>query len=458
MIKPRARSIRFRLAASYTAVLGLTFALIGVGVWIALEHSIRKTADRELRSRLADVRRYVDGFSPNDLLHIEEEFREESLLGQSAANIRIADANGKWLFRSPGTENWPLQPEIRDWAARGKPRTIRAGRDLIRVLTARVRVGIVQIGLPIDEFEEVKDGFLWSIGLGSPLLLLLAWFGGYWMSGRALKPVDMISHAAAQISAQMLSSRLPTSGVGDELDRLSRVLNDMLTRLEVAFNRITEFTADASHELRTPVAIIQTTSELMQTRPRTVEEHIKAWSTVRAETERTSRLIADLLTLARFDVGKADLEFYPMDLSEAVRTAAEEMRVMADAKELHLFVNASAPCAMQGDADALRRATCILLDNAIKFTPASGEIRIDVKVSGRAEVSVSDTGVGIGKEDISRIFERFYRVSKDRSRKTGGIGLGLSIARLIVERHGGELRAESTLSKGSIFTMLLPVP
>jgi heavy metal sensor kinase len=341
--------------------------------------------------------------------------------------------------------------------ADGRLNTIHLGHELMRVITAPVKVGTVEIGLPIDEFEEVKSGFLWLIALGSPLLLVLAWLGGYWMSGRALQPVDAISSAAAQISAHELSARLPSSGVGDELDRLSGVLNEMLARLEAAFNRITEFTADASHELRTPLAIIQTTAELMRTRPRTLEEHVKGWSTVTAETERMARLIADLLTLARFDAGKTGLEFRLMDLSEVVRNAAEEMRVMAEAKELLLFVDIPAPCQIDGDSDALRRAVCTLLDNAIKFTPAHGEIRIAVREGAHALVTVSDTGVGIGQDDLPLIFERFYRVSKDRSRKTGGAGLGLAIARWIVEKHGGKIQAESVAGRSSLFTILLPV-
>jgi two-component system heavy metal sensor histidine kinase CusS len=456
--KPRAKSIRFRLTASYTAVLALTFALIGIGVWFALEHSIEVTADHELRSRLTVIRNYVDGFSRDDLLHLEEEFREESLLSQAGANVRISDLYGNWIFRTPGTENWPPRKlRAADLAFEGQPKTIRIGGVPIRVLAAPVKVGAVQVGLPIDEFEEVKSGFLWLIGLGSPILLMLAALGGYWMSGRVLKPVDEISAAAGRIGAQELSARLPARGVGDELDRLSGVLNDMLARLESAFHRITEFTADASHELRTPVAVIQTTAELMQTRPRTLEEHVKAWSTVRAETERTARLIADLLTLARSDAGKADLEFRSMDLAETVRSAADEMRVMADAKGLQLFVDASEACPLSGDAEALHRAICILLDNAIKFTHPPGEIRIAAKNGGRALVVVSDTGLGIGSKDLPFIFERFYRVSKDRSRKTGGAGLGLSIARWIVEKHGGEIRVESAPGNGSTFSISLPL-
>jgi heavy metal sensor kinase len=459
VIRPRAKSIRFRLTASYTAVLAFTFALIGVAVWIALEHSIQETADRDLHARLADIRRYVDTFSPEDLLHLEEEFREESLLSQSIANVRIAGASGQWLFRTPSTERWPAHiGDGENLPAQGRMETIQVGHQRVRVLTAPVKVGIVQVGLAIDEFEEVKSGFLWTIGLGSPVLLLLAAVGGYWVSGRALRPVGEISSLAERISAQDLSARLPVNDADDELDRLSRVLNAMFARLESAFHRMAEFTADASHELRTPVAVIQTTAELMQTRPRTVDEHVQAWSRVRIETERTSLLIADLLTLARSDAGKTGLEFRRMDFPKTVRAAAEEMRVMGEAKGLPLVVDGVDACTILGDAEALRRAVCILLDNAIKFTAPPAEVRVTVSVSGgSAAVSVKDEGVGIGADDLPMIFERFYRASKDRSRKTGGAGLGLSIARWIVEGHGGEIQVKSTLGKGSMFSILLPL-
>ncbi len=447
MTKPRAAlSIRFRLTASYTLVLALTFALIGAAVWIALEHSILETADRELRARLTDVKRYVDSFSPDDFRHLEQEFREESLLSQSVANIRIADPQGHWLFRTPSAEIWP--PLKSPSPLQSRYETIRVRHDKVRLLTAPIRVGTVQIGLGIGELEEVKNGFLWTIGLGSPLLLLVAAMGGYWMSGRALSPVDRISQAAAQISAQDLSARLPSSGADDELDRLSGVLNEMLRRLQSAFHRITEFTADASHELRTPIAVIQTTSELMQSRPRTLEEHLAAWSRVRIETERTSLLIGDLLLLARSDAGKSALDFHPIDLAETVRSATDEMRVMAEAKGLSLSIDAPSACPIHGDPDALRRAVCILLDNAIKFTPSPGSVSVRVTTGAQALVTVSDTGVGIAEQDWPLIFERFYRVSKDRSRQTGGSGLGLSIAQWIVKRHGGVIEVTSKLGAG----------
>jgi signal transduction histidine kinase len=280
-----------------------------------------------------------------------------------------------------------------------------------RVLTAAVRVGVVQIGLPIGAFEDMRNGFLWTLAVGSPVVLVLAWVSGYWMSGRTLKPID------------------------------------------AAFQRMTEITADASHELRTPVAIIQTTAELMQSRVRAAEEHLKAWGTVSAETERMSGLIADLLTLARADAGQMDLEFAPVDLGGVVSMAMEEMRVMAEAKGIALEAASAGACLVKGDGEALRRCVCILLDNAIKFTPAPGRVSVRVKAG---VVTVMDSGTGIGAAEIPMIFQRFYRVSKDRGRGTGGAGLGLAIAAEIARQHGGEIRVESTPGKGSAFSMIFP--
>ncbi len=452
MIRPRSRSIQFRLTAAYTALLAATFAVIGVGTWLALSHSILETADRELHSRLTDLRHYFDSFTPNDLLHLEDEFKEESLLTQATANVRICDAQGHLLFQTPGAEPWPHETASGSQLPQnGRIHTIRVRHhQLIRILIAPVRVGIAEIGLPIDEFEEVKSGFLWLLALGSPSLLLLAWLGGFWMSGRALRPVLEISSAAARINAEDLAARLPGNQSGDELDQLSGVLNSMLERIESSFRRITQFTADASHELRTPIAIIQTTAELMQSRSRTEAEQTRAWNMVLTETGRTSLLIANLLTLARADAGEAALHQQPVGIAEVVRLAVDEMRVLADAKGLQVSVEETGPCVIHADADALRRAICILLDNSIKFTDAPGSINVSIQ---GAKVIIADTGVGIAPEDLPLIFERFYRTSKDRSRKTGGAGLGLSIAQEIIEQHSCKIHVESKLGQGSAFTL-----
>jgi signal transduction histidine kinase len=223
-----------------------------------------------------------------------------------------------------------------------------------------------------------------------------------------------------------------------------------------------QFTADASHELRTPVAIIRTTAEVIRGSRRTPEEYEEAWDQVVLQSERMSRLIDDLLVLARADAGRSDVSFEAIDLADTVNGATAEVKVLADASGLELTKSVLPSCPAFGDPDAIRRLLLILLDNAIKYTPAGGRIEIRLDVEGSVEgpmavIEISDTGAGIGPDDLPRVFDRFYRVSMDRSRKTGGSGLGLAIARWLASLHEGEIRVESELGKGSAFRVLLPL-
>ena len=199
------------------------------------------------------------------------------------------------------------------------------GGHPFRVLAAPVSVAdtvwAIEIGVPMGEFYEALNGVAWTMVLALPLVLLVASAGGYWMSKRALKPVDRITRTAQAISAENLAARLPLRGADDELDRLSSTLNDMFARLDAAFRRVTQFTADASHELRTPVAIIRTTAELTRRRPRTDAEYTDALDQILAESERTSRLIDDLLLLARSDAEGEEFALEPMDLAQSLREA-----------------------------------------------------------------------------------------------------------------------------------------
>ena len=305
-------------------------------------------------------------------------------------------------------------------------------------------------------------GFTWTALLASPLVLLLASAGGYWMSRRALEPVDQIARTAEEIGAQNLSERLPVRGSGDELDRLSATLNSMFARLEAAFRRITQFTADASHELRTPVAIIRTTAEVTRSKPRSAEEYAKALDGILTESERTSRLIEDLMLLARADAGVDSMAREPINLAECLRDACAEVQVLAEYKKICVEAGELKESTVSGDEQAIRRLFLILLDNAIKYTGSGGKVQVNLSLGAAAGkrtavIEVRDTGIGIAAEDIPHIFERFYRAAKDRSRTTGGAGLGLSIARWITERHGGEIEAESTAGTGSTFRVRLPL-
>jgi heavy metal sensor kinase len=455
------RSIRFRLTAWYAAIVAVVFAVAAIGTWLALRASIHETADKDLRARLKFVRTFLEeqklepGAGP-----LTDELGELEAAAPAGTNIRIADSNGRWIYRSPSTKGWsPNAPAPAALSARGRTETIVANGIPVRVLSAPVPPGILQIGIAIDEYYDMLGDFTWTVALASPLLLLLASAAGYWMSGRALRPVDQITRTARQIGAENLSERLPLRGTGDELDRLSETLNAMLVRLEAAFAKITQFTADASHELRTPVAIMRTTAEVTRAKPRTMEEHTNAWDVIVTQTERTSQLIEDLLLLARADAGFDGLAFEAMNLAQTIRDACAEMEPVAMAASLKLASSAPSECQISGDAEAIRRLVLILLDNAIKYTPAGGEIRVGLKNDGhrKAVIEVRDNGAGISSEDLPHIFDRFYRASQDRSRSTGGAGLGLSIAQWIATRHGGEIAVESTVGAGSVFRAFLPL-
>jgi heavy metal sensor kinase len=458
-------SIRFWLTAWYATILGITFAGAAVVVWITLAHSIKVTVDKEIRARFATVRAYVEEeASGKGAAHITEELTEDAVVNSGSAYLRIADRNGTFIYVSPTAQKWPLKiAEEGSLPAAGAFQTLSINRNPFRILTAPVSIGTVQIGLPTDEFLEMQQQFLWTVVFGVPILLLISAVAGYWMSGRALRPVERIAVAAERITSANLSERLPCTGADDELDRLSEVLNKMLAGLESSFRRIAQFTADASHELRTPLAIIRTTAELISSRPRLPDEHNRAWASVLAQTERTTQLIDDLLTLARSDAGADTLDLQPTEIAGVVSAAVSAMQVLAGLKGVHLRFMPIAQPVLLVDADALGRVFTILLDNAIKATAPDGLIVVSLALEHEpkgdvAVITLKDTGAGISPEDLPHIFDRFYRASRDRSRETGGAGLGLAIAQWIVSRHDGLIQAQSQLGKGATFRVILPSP
>lgn len=305
----------------------------------------------------------------------------------------------------------------------------------------------------IDQMSALRRIFLLSL----PAMLLMAGFAGYLLARKSLAPIAEMTAQAERISAENLHERLPVKNKNDELDRLALVFNDLLARIKSSFDGLRQFTADASHELRTPLAIIRGEADVALSQERAPGEYRETLAIIQDEARLLSDIVEDMLALARADAGQRRLkleEFYFNDLTEECVLSA---RALALNKDLSLDFESSDEGAFRGDEDLLRRMVINLLDNAIKYTPEGGSISVKLwREDGRINLRVTDNGIGIPAESAARVFERFYRVDKARSRAEGGSGLGLPIVKWIAEAHHGSVSLESALERGSSFTVSLP--
>jgi heavy metal sensor kinase len=295
------------------------------------------------------------------------------------------------------------------------------------------------------------------LGLGLPVAVGIAGFGGYGLARRALAPVGQMADRARTITAERLSERLPVVNPDDELGHLAAIFNETFTRLERSFEELRRFTADASHELRTPLTAIRSVGEVGLREHRDENAYREIIGSMLEEADRLGHLVDSLLTLSRADAGQVKLTLSRVDLVELVREVANHLGVLAEEKRQSLAVDAIAPVFATVDRVVFRQAVINLVDNAIKYSPEGGHVRIVVRDQPQGPaLEVIDTGHGIGVEDQKRIFDRFYRVDKARSRAMGGTGLGLAIARWAMEAHGGRLELESEEGRGSTFRIMLP--
>jgi len=267
-----------------------------------------------------------------------------------------------------------------------------------------------------------------------------------------------MAHKAERISAERLSERLPVENPDDELGQLAQAFNATLARLEGAFEQLRRFTADASHELRTPLTAIRSVGEVALQTPKSATEYRDVIGSMLEETDRLTRLVDSLLTLSRADAGHVDVERTEISVRGLAQEASSLVEVLAEEKRQRISVQGESALVVSGDRLILRQALINLIDNAIKYSPSGSEIVVQIHPSkdSRVIVEVIDQGPGVSQEHQSRIFDRFYRVDKARSREWGGAGLGLAIARWAVEVHGGQIAVESAEGFGSTFRVTLP--
>ncbi len=461
------RSIRVRLTLWYLAILALGLGALSVGSWFAMRASLLHAIDHELGDRVRGVETFLrEELAVLSPAQLRDEFREHAQLGPGGDLFQVCNAKGEWIYRSTLLENnrVPVRsPAELGGETGGIVESVTVDRIPMRIASRRVMVQgapyTVQVARPLPEFYEALDRFLEILFFSVPMVLFAASVGGYWISTRALRPVEEIRSAAQSISIRNLSERLATPMSGDELQRLSETLNDMLARLSDSVQRMSQFTADASHELRSPLSLIRITAELAAQQARTKDELLDDMKQVLLEAERMSRLIDSLLLLARADSRDDGLQKEWTDWSLGVREAVAQVSNAAKEKQIHIALEAPPePVVVLGDAESLRRVVFILLDNAIKYSPADSPVRVSIAAQdGEAVCVVRDQGIGISAEDRQHIFDRFWRADKVRSRGLGGAGLGLSIAQWIVGRHDGGIAVSSEPAKWSEFEIRIPL-
>jgi heavy metal sensor kinase len=448
----RPRSVRVRLALSFAGALALLLTLFSASVYALVRaHLLRGLADRA-RQELAVVERTFEG-DPEDVSELDEQGLVA--LYSVSRGDEMARVSPAWTrLGLPAASAMPAGGAETRWRSQD-------GRSYV-IATSEVEVQGEKLTLAAAESEEPVRRSLATLAaillVGLPVAIAAAFLGGSFLASRLLAPVGAMAEAAGRITEERLSERLPVEDPADEFGRLAIVINQSLARLEEAFERMRRFTSDASHELRTPLTALRSVGEIALRDPLRPEEYRETIASMLEESDRLTRLVEGLLVLTREDSGTYRARFAPLDLGELVREVVDVLRVLAEERGQHLHVSVDGKVVVHGDRTTLRQAVLNLVDNAIKYTPREGAIRVQVHASGDAEaaVEIADSGPGIAPEHRQRIFERFYRIDLDRSRSTGGAGLGLPIARWAIDLHGGTIELETEEGKGSTFGIRLP--
>jgi heavy metal sensor kinase len=317
---------------------------------------------------------------------------------------------------------------------------------------------LLVVGASMRQMEDALSSFLKALAWLIPSGVLLAAIASWFMAGKALQPVAELGKAAGEIAVTSLDRRLPVRGTKDELDQLAGQFNDTLARLEKAVGEMKQFTASISHELRTPLAVLRGEAEVALMEANSTDQYRRVLSSQLEEFEKLSRMINQLLTLARAESGEVAIGHEPVNISNMTRSIAEQLEPVADSKNVTLSWNCDPDVTLRGDASWIERIILNLADNAIKFTRPGGHVWITVgRNTNDAILEIEDDGIGIVPEAIPHIFERFYRADPSRANRADGVGLGLSLVKWAVDQHRGSVQVESTSDRGTRFVVKIPL-
>ena len=457
-------TVRVRLTLWYVVVFGLLLAGFSAFVYVVLSRTLYARLDQsllnaaqvvsgEFRSEVAENEGGAAEGAAQVLteLHLPGTyfaiFDGEQLL---ASNLDWSQVSARELLSSTATDDQITFRTVRGYGKEG-------ARVAIIPAQAGDKAYLVAAAEPLHSLVEQLESIRRIFYLGFPAALLVAGIGGFILAKKSLAPVVAMSNQAERISARNLHERLSIGNNRDELGHLARVFNDLLSRLDGSFESMREFIADASHELRTPLSIIRGEADVALSQDRDATEYRDALAIIQDEAKRLSRIVDDMMALARADAGQRPLQIEEFYLNDLVEECCKAATVLTVREGVTLTVEPAADIAFRGDEDLLRRMFMNLLDNAIKYTPAGGSVSVELACEpSSVKIIVSDTGIGIPADQVPHIFERFYRVDKARSRADGGSGLGLAIAKWVAEAHKGSIDLISRSGHGSKFTVSLP--
>jgi heavy metal sensor kinase len=457
--KTKPLGLRTKLALWTSLMLGASLAAGFLWVHFGLRSVLEARNDASLERKAAELLAVVRDARSGGAEALESEIRRE-VVAYEAEGLVVVVRTPERVFVAPSSEKGrELSRRLASISLGQGPETVILPDRAGRYRTLRAELGqpgySLELGVSLAETESTLSQFDGRVAAGGLVFLVIAVLGGLFLSRQALRPVAQSINTAKRLDPANLSERLPQTGAGDELDELAGTINDLLDRLAAYHAQVIRFTADASHELRSPLGAMRAAIEVALGQPREASEYRDVLSSLGEQCERITALVNGLLLLARADAGEVDLKTEHLDLASLADEVAEMFEPLAEERGIDLVTQASDPVVIAGDSSRLRQLVTNLLDNAIRFTEPGGSVTIQVGHLGdRAVLRVTDTGAGIPPEHLPHIFERFYRA--DSARTSGGSGLGLSICRWIVEAHGGSIEARSDSGKGTSFTALLP--
>lgn len=459
------RTIRARLTLWHAMVLAAILLVYAGGVYLFLRQNLYAELDLRLHDDFelaeADFRRAADGGIVRTS-GVELHIHDEDVVMER--RLEVWSMDGKLLYSEgmAGLE-LPAPPPDEMTANAVAVRSVADGPDaFFRIYGAAYAIAGIPAWIRVARSEarlrhELGE-FMAGIGFGLPAAVLFACIGGYFLAGRALKPFGQMAVQARTITAERLQERLLIENPDDEFGQLGTVFNETLARLERSFDALRRFTADAAHELRTPLTALRSVGEVGLRESRNEADYREVIGSVLEEADRLTRLVETLLTLARADSGRIEVTPHHQNLMQFAQSVLDVIGVLADEKGQRVVIEGDAEIAVHADALVLRHAVLNVLDNAIKHGPEGSQVRLVVgRDAVHAILDVIDQGPGIGVEHLKRIFDRFYRVDRARSRMTGGTGLGLSIAQWAVQANGGTIEVESRIGEGSRFRFRLPL-